>query len=384
MNYVAIKMLMGDKMKYLSLVAGLAFAALLVTQQGSIFTGYALQTGAWIRDTKVADLWVMDEQVEFTEDIKPMQDTALNRVRGVDGVQWAVPMYKGFLKGILPDGTRHNIRVIGIDDATLTGAPPQMVRGSLEDLRQDKAILVNEDDLSGNLLMKRYPDGNRQLKVGDRISLNDNDAVIVGTFRGSKEFFWEPVVYTTWSRAQFMAPRERRLMMFMLVKLRDGADAGEVKERIARTTGLKAMTNDEFEQQSMAWILDRTGILANFGITIALGFIIGILAAGQTLYQFMLENLRHFAALKAMGAGNWMIIRMVLVQVILVGFIGYGIGIGGAVASGIIFRNVGLAFQMVWQIPVIGLFAIILCCTIAAVLSLIRVLRMEPAVVFKA
>ena len=383
MNFVAIKMLMGDRMKYLSLVAGLAFAALLVTQQGSIFTGYARQTGAWIRDTKVADLWVMDEQVEFTEDIKPMQDTALNRVRGIDGVQWAVPMYKGFLKGILPDGTRHNIRVIGLDDATLAGAPPQIVQGSIEDLRRDRAILVNEDNLSGNLLMKRFPDGNRQLKIGDRISLNDNEAVIVGTFRGSKEFFWEPVVYTTWSRAQFMAPRERRLMMFMLVKLRDGTDPKEVQERIALTTGLKALTNDEFEKQTMGWILDRTGILANFGITIALGFIIGILAAGQTLYQFMLENLRHFAAIKAMGASNGMIVRMVLMQVLIVGLIGYGIGLGVAAASGIIFKSTGLAFQMVWQIPVIGMAAILVCCSVAATLSLIRVLRMEPAIVFK-
>lgn len=383
MNFVAIKMLMGDKIKYLSLVAGLAFAALLVTQQGSIFTGYALQTGAWIRDTRAGDLWVMDEQVEFTEDIKPMQDTALNRVRGVDGVEWAVPMYKGFLKGILPDGSRLNIRTVGLDDATLMGAPPQMVQGKLEDLRQDKGILVNEEDLSGNLLMKRGPGPHKQLKLGDRISLNEHDAVIVGTYKASKEFFWEPVVYTTFSRAQFMAPAERRQLMYILAKTKPGVDKTKVAELISETTHLSAMTNEQFEARSMQWILDRTGIKANFGITIALGFVIGILAAGQTLYQFMLENLKHFAAIKAMGAANLTIVRMVLMQVLVVGLVGYGIGLGVAAATGIIFRKSGLAFQMVWQIPVIGLGAILLCCGFAATLSLIRVLRMEPAIVFK-
>ena len=132
-----------------------AFAALLVTQQASIFTGYALRTGAWIRDTQVADLWVMDEQAEFTEANKPMLDTALGRVRGIDGVQWAVPMIKAYLKARLPDGTRLTVRVIGLDDATLTGGPPEVVDGTLADLRRDRAVLINADHAATSLKLAR-------------------------------------------------------------------------------------------------------------------------------------------------------------------------------------------------------------------------------------
>src|SRR4051812_161081 len=77
MYMIALKMLVGDRLKYLALVAGVAFAALLITQQAAIFMGYTLQIGAWIRDTRVADLWVMDDQVEFDNDFKQMPDTAL-------------------------------------------------------------------------------------------------------------------------------------------------------------------------------------------------------------------------------------------------------------------------------------------------------------------
>lgn len=381
MNLVALKMLVGDKMKYLSLVAGLAFAALLVTQQASIFTGFALQTGAWIRDTAVADLWVMDEQVEFTEDIKPMLDTALTRVRGVDGVQWAVPMFKSFIGVTLPDGTRRNVRLIGLDDATLTGGPPEMVEGRLEDLKHDKAVIIDANAAT-QLRFKRANDG-RSLSVGDRLSINDNEAVVVGSFNATKEFFWEPVFYTTYSRATFWSPDTRRKLQYMLVKVASGADVKEVARRIHATTGLKAMTGDEFEAQTMAWILRETGILVNFGITIALGFIIGVLASGQTLYQFMVENLRHFGAIKAMGANNWTILRMVLLQVLTVGCVGYGIGLGVACVSGIFLGGGGLAFHMVWQIPVLGALAILICCAVSAVVSLVRVIRLEPAVVFK-
>src|SRR3954452_2074274 len=171
MNLIALKMLVGDRLKYISLVAGLAFAALLVTQQASIFTGFSLQMGAWIRGTDVADLWVMDEQVQFVDDFKPVPETRLQRVRGIDGVEWAVPMYKAYLPVQLPDGTMIQCRVIGLDDATLIGGPPRMVDGKLIDLRQDRAIFIHVDQARTTLAQKRI--GGEPLRVGDRVSIND-------------------------------------------------------------------------------------------------------------------------------------------------------------------------------------------------------------------
>src|SRR5688572_442447 len=227
MTAVAIKMLTGDRLKYPALVAGVAFAALLITQQASIFTGYARSTGAWIRDTAQADLWVMDPQVNFSEDFKPMTDTALQRVRGVHGVAWAVPMFKSYIQARLPDGTRVQVRMIGLDDATLTGAPPEMVQGDLSELRRDRAVLVSADDTGRHLALK-FTGGGRALRVGERMSLNENDAVVTGTYRATREFFWDPVVYTTYSRALAWAPKERRVLTYVLVKVAAGHDAAEV------------------------------------------------------------------------------------------------------------------------------------------------------------
>ena len=381
MNFVALKMLMGDKLKYIALVAGVAFAALLITQQASIFAGFALETGAWIRDTSYADLWVTDPQVEFSDDLKPMSDTALQRVRGIDGVAWAMPLYKGWLKTRLPDGTRTQVRVIGLDDATLVGGPPEMVSGKLEDLRNDRAVIANIDDLPVNLRLTKE---DRPLAIGDRISINENDAVVVGTFRATKEFFWEPVMYTTYSRAIAWAPREKRLMNYILVKVAPGQDVAAIARRIKDHTGLLARTNDQFELDTMNWLLNKTGILANFGITIGLGFLIGLLVAGQTFYTFVLDNLRHFAALKAMGTTGFTIFRMLCLQVIVVACIGYGIGVGAASLFGGIMKDAGLAFQMPWQIPVFGGLSVLLCCVVAGAMGVVRVLRLEPSIVFKA
>jgi putative ABC transport system permease protein len=381
MNLVALKMLVGDRLKYLSLVAGLAFASLLIVQQGSIFSGFAGQMGAWIRDTDVADLWVMDDQVQFVDDFKPVPEERLQRVRGLDGVAWAVPMFKAYLPVQLPDGTVVQCRVIGLDDATLTGGPRDMVRGTVGDLRQDRAVFINVDQAGTTLRAARTD--NRPLAVGDHVSINDNDAVVAGTYRASKEFFWDPVVYTTYSRALSWAPRERKLLNFILVKARPGTDLTALAAQVRRTTGLSAFTTVAFDRKTTWDLLGRTGILINFGITIALGFVIGALIAGQTFYMFVLDNLRHFGALKAMGAGNGTIARMIFLQTAVAGLLAYGVGLAGACASGMVAPHVGLAFRMPWQVPVVGIAAILVCCGLAAALSLLRILTLEPAVVFK-
>ena len=382
MYFVALRMITGDRLKYMSLVFGLAFAALLITQQSSIFTGYSTRMGAWLHDTNVADLWVMNDQVEFVEDIKPMLDNTLNRVRSIAGVQWAVPLYKNYLKCRLPDGTQIQVRIIGVDDTSLIGAPAEFVEGKLEDLRSDRAVIMNAKQATDILRLKRTP-GNPPLKVGDFVSFNDHEARIVGSFKASPEFFWEPVFYTTYARAITMAPQERKSLTYILVKVKPGLDVQRVAQDIHNIVGVNAIASADFETISRDYLFDKTGILVNFGMTILLGFIIGVLVAGQTLYAFMVEHTKYFATIKAMGATNSTIIRMVIVQVMVVGFLGYGIGLGGACITGVAFASTGLAFKMVWQIPVLGAGAILFCCLVSACIGLQRVLRLEPGIVFK-
>lgn len=379
MNWVALKMLVGDRLKYVALVAGVAFAALLITQQASILVGFALRTGAWVRDTKVADLWIMDQQVEFTEDIKPMLETSLSRVRGIDGVAWAVPMYKNFVNAQMADGTRRNVRVIGIDDATLVGGPPEMTAGTLADLRRDRGVLMNSER---PITLDRTP-GKPPIQVGDPLSLNDYEVRVVGTYKASTEFFWEPVLYTTFSRAKFIYTDQRKTVMYILVKVREGHAIGDVARRIAAQTGHQAITSEQFEHNTMWWLLNKTGILINFGITVGMGMAIGILIAGQTFFTFVLDNLRYFATLMAMGADRGTILRMLLVQVTVVAGLGYGLGVGGASLTGLLLADVGLAFKMSWHIALAGGIAVFICCGIAGFLGAWRVLRLEPAVVFK-
>ncbi len=217
MNFVAIKMLTGDRAKYLGIVMGLTFASLLITQQLAIFFGLMTRTYGMITDTSLPDIWVMDPKVQFIDDVKPLQDTEVYRVRSIAGVEWAVPMYKGLLKARLSNGNFQTCNVIGLDDATLIGGPPTMIEGQLSNLRRSEGVIVDEigandklakvsSDHHGDPLPGAKP---IPLKVGDTLEINDHRAIVVGICRTSRTFQSQPVVYTTYTRATTYAPNER-------------------------------------------------------------------------------------------------------------------------------------------------------------------------------
>jgi putative ABC transport system permease protein len=383
-NWIALRMLVGDKGKYFGILFGLTIASFLITQQMAIFTGLMTRTFSFISDSGLADAWVMDPKVQFVDDIKPLQDTQLLRVRGIDGVAWAVPLYKGLLKARLEYGTFQTCNVVGLDDATLIGGPATMIEGRLDDLRQSQGIIVDEVG-SRTRLAKRKPDGTTApLKVGDSLELNDHRAVVVGICKVTRTFQSQPVVYTTYTRATQFAPRERKLLSFIQIKAKDGVDVPALCARIEALTGLRALPREAFKDVTVSYFMKYTGIPVNFGIAVILGFIVGLAIAGQTFYNFTLENLKHFAALKAMGTTNGTLLRMVVLQALFVGAIGYGLGTGGAALFGVkASANSELAFRLPWQILAATGVAMAVICAFSALISLWKVVRLEPAVVFK-
>lgn len=384
MNHIAIKMLIGDKGKYLGIIMGLTFASLIMTQQPAIFVGLMTRSYSFITDVGLPDIWVMDTKVQFVDDIKPLQDTELYRVRGISGVAWAMPMYKGLLKARLTDGTFQTCNVIGLDDATLIGGPPIMLQGKLADLRRSDSIIVDIDGARDKLGKPSATGGKRQpLAIGDSLELNDHRAIVVGIAKVTRTFQSQPVVYTTYSRAKSYAPRERKLLSFVLVKAKPGQDVKQLTRRIRESTGLAAYTRGEFMELTYNYFIKFTGIPINFGISVALGFIVGAAIAGQTFYNFTLENLRQFGVLKAMGASNLTLLRMILLQAVMVGGIGYGLGVGLTALFGYSMRNTILAFKFPWQLLLFSGAGVSLICVFAALISIIKVIRLEPAIVFK-
>jgi putative ABC transport system permease protein len=245
-------------------------------------------------------------------------------------------------------------------------------------------VIVDEVGANGRLA-KVLPDGREvPLKIGDTMELNDRRATVVGICRNTRTFQSQPVVYTTYSRATLFAPRERKMLSFVLAEAKPGEDPKAVCRRIEQVTGLTALTRDEFKWKTMKYFLRYTGIPINIGIGVIMSFLVGTAIAGQTFFSFTLDNLRHFGALKAMGASNGQLLRMIMLQAVVVGCVGYGLGVGAAAMVGFAFGGrTELAFRLLWQSLTITGGTVVIICVLASVLSMRKVVKLEPAIVFK-
>ncbi len=385
MIWVALRMLMGDRAKFFGIVFGVAFATLLMSQQVSIFVSILQRTTSQIRDIREPDIWVMDPNVRFIDEVSPLADTDDQRVRGVPGVEWAAKLFKGQVKARLAEGNAHdasgdfrNVILLGLDDANLVGAPRRMILGSLDDLHQNDAIII--DEAGWSYLWPGEPPHR-----GKILEMNDKRAIVVGVCIAQQPFQSMGIIYTKYSRALKYAPPERRQLSFVLVKAHDKQAIPQLCQAIHKQTRLQALSSDDFAWQTIEFYLKNTGIPVNFGITVMLGFMVGVAIAGQTFYLFTIENLKQFGSLKAMGVSNLRIMSMILVQALVVGVLGYGIGIG---LAGLFFegtKNVMAlkGFHMYWEVMAGSAIAVLFIVCLASLLSIRRVLILEPAIVFR-
>jgi putative ABC transport system permease protein len=378
MNFVALQMLLGDRAKYLGLIFAIAFSSFLMSHQSSIFAGILDRTTSQIKDVHDANIWVMDKYTQYFDEVKALTDSDVYRVRGVNGVQWAVPLFKGQPRAKGPDGTFRVVILMGLDDATLVGAPRDMVLGDINALREPDSIIV--DRTGWEFFFPHEP-----YTLGRTLEMNEHRVKIAGICNSSAPFTNFPIFYTRYSQAITYVGRERNLMTFVLAKPAPGVTDAEVCRRITAATGLHAETAEQFGWRTIVYYLKHTGIPINFGITIAIAVIVGIVVAGQTFYIFTIENLKQFGALKAIGVTNARIVGMILLQAILVGGIGFSLGIGGTAAFFELTKhNLDLrGLHLLWQIAAGTGGVVMLIVMLASLLSVRKVLVLEPAVVFR-
>ncbi len=378
MNFIALKMLTGDRAKYLGLIFTIAFCTFLLENQTSIFAGVLKRTGSQIADVTDAEIWVMDPKTEYFEQTKALKDTDLTRVRGVEGVQWAVRLFKGGPVARTGDGKFAVSICLGLDDATLTGAPRKMLLGSWQRLREPDSVVI---DKAGYVLL--FP--GEPLELGRTLELNDHKVTIVGISDPPAPFLSFPVMHTRYSEGVNFVGRERTQLSYVLVKPQPGVNAEELCKRIEAQTGLRARTSQQFQWDCIGYYLKNTGIPVNFGITITIAVIVGVVVAGQTFYLFTIENLKQFGALKAIGVTNWRLIGMILLQAFTVGLIGFSLGTGMA-GQFFDFFSQKIATRglvLIWQSVALTGATIVFVMIFASILSLRRVLVLEPAVVFR-
>jgi putative ABC transport system permease protein len=275
----------------------------------------------------------------------------------------------------LRDGTYQPVTVIGLDDTSLFGRPA-MLQGNIEDIFAENGFLVVKDEEFPKL---------ENPKLGTEFEVNDHRGVIVGIAKvATGGLYGTPTLYTTYNRAIQYIPSTRLTISYILVEPKANSGIPYIKEQIARL-GYLALTSNEFQGRISNYLKYQTGIGTNTLLMTVISFIVGLSISGQTFYTFILENLEHFGALKAMGAKGRELVYVILFQAGFTALVGYGLGIGLSTllitaaklrlpeyASRVTYTNLGLALLLVLIIGSVSGYA-----------GVRRVLRIEPFDIFR-
>lgn len=379
MLILALKMLIGNRASFIGVIFGIFLATLLISQQSAIFLGLIARSYRTLTDIPSPNIWVMDPATEADDRVRGMPDGNLDIVRSIPRVEWAVPINVTHIPLATQSGIFQIAQLYGIDDATLIGAPTHMIAGRIRDLRREGGIIIDNYSAHGALATP-LPNGTKiPLKIGDELEINNHRAVVVGICQITPGFYPQPIIFTACSEFRRFNSFTINYLGFIAAKTAAGADVQEVCNKINAYPGMNALTREQFKWRIIKTFL-KTGILINFGLSVALGFIVGFSIAGQIFYIMTLENLMYYALIKAVGGTKKMILQMIVLQALVVGIIGFFLGIGATLLWGSAIKNTTLAFLFPWQLLLFTGVIVLIICILTAALSIRRVFRTDPKV----
>lgn len=367
----ALKTLASDRSKLLTGLVGVVFSLVLVNVQGGLYLGL-MRKASLLVDHCDADLWVTHKQVENVDLAREIPDEWRQRLRGLPGVRDVEPYIVGKGTASLSNGHMEDVWVIGSAPDTMLGSAWGFTAGSRHDLKRPNGVSFDEVD-STKL-------GNPS--IGDWMEVNGQRTRIVARTRGITGFITMPYLFTTYETALRLSRNTPGTSSFFLVKLKPGYDTKKIRAAMqARVPDANVYTPQEFAGISQDYWMKRTGIGVSFGAATLLGLLVGLAVVGQSLYAMALNHLEDYATLKALGAEDRDVCRVILVQALSIGGVGSLMGILGVA---LIRRTWNSPLAPVEIPPLltggsIGLMFVI--CLLAALVPYLRIRRVDPATV---
>jgi len=370
---LARRNLLHDRVRLVVTLTGIVFAVVLSAIQLGLFVGFQRATSDVIANAG-ADLWVKSTGVTHLETGVPFSERKLYDVLATPGIASAQNHIVRFGQWQKPGGGQEGILLIGVELTGEMGQPWKLVAGSVEALREPDAVIVDELYLS-----KLGIRG-----IGDTAEIGGHRARVVGLTRGIRTFTTSPPVFTSFKHARDFGPVANDQTMYILAKLVPGADPQAVAARVRETmTGVDVALADDWRAAQERYWMFGTGAGITVLIAAGLGLLVGVVVVAQTIYAATVDHIREYGTLKAMGATNGYLYRVILQQAALSAVAGYGIGI----AIALLASRASLAgtTAIILEAPLASaLFALTLVmCLGASVVSINKVTRLDPAMVFK-
>jgi putative ABC transport system permease protein len=369
---VALQILLHDRSTTAGSVLGVVAIIFLVGQQLAVFFGL-LSLMSSIIDHSGADIWICSENTDNLQAAGTLPIRYVDRVMGMDEVQWAEPFISsgGLLKRT--DGKNQPVQVIGLARPRLAVGPWRFADGRIELLLDYEAVSVDQADLG----VLGHPRREEIVEIGGR-------RVRVAAFTKDVEGFGGTLVYTNLTRAREISNLPADRCSYVLVKLKGGTDASRAVTRLRRLLPkTEVMTTRRFSAKTRLYYITNTGIGGSFAFSTLIGSLVGVVIITLTMYTNILNRQKDFAVLRAIGARKWDLVVIVLFQAFFIALIGLFVGflLLALYLNGV--RESPLPSYMIPWVPPVHASVTVVLCIVGSLLAMRRATKIEPASAFR-
>ena len=304
MALLARRNLFHDRVRFAVTLTGIVFALVLITIQFGLFLGFMTTTSNNI-DRSKADLWIVFHGVGYFDTGRMFSERKFYEVLSVPGVEQAEKYIQNFAYWKKPDGGVENVQVIGFHPGGGLGEPWNIVEGSVLDVKLEDGVIV--DDL--------YKEKLGVKKIGDRVEIGEHRARVVGFTHGIRSFTTSPFVYTSFKNSlNYTRPEAREdQLAYILVKVAPGFTPDEVLKNLrAHVKDVDIYTKAEFSRRTRFYWMFTTGAGLAVLTAALMGLVVGVAVVAQTIYAATMDHIREYGTLKAMGATNGYLYRVLI------------------------------------------------------------------------
>ena len=360
MASLAWRNLFHDKVRFSVTLTGIVFAIVLIIVQIGLFLGFSTATTA-IVDHSGADLWIGSKHVPYIETGAAFSERKLYAVRATPGAQTATKYVVRWSQWKKPDGSNEGVLIVGFDTDRPLGGPWNIVAGDVEGLKAPDAVMVDTF----------YQQKLQVTRLGQVVEIEGRRARVAGFTQGIRSFTTSPYVFTTFKNGLSYANLREDQTIYILVKAAPGTDVRALQSELrARVSDVDVFTTAEFSRRTRFYWMFTTGAGLAVLLAALMGLVVGVVVVAQTIYATTMDHLREFGTLKAMGASNRYIYRVILRQAVLSAVIGYGLALVVSVFVVRASASGGAAILLPWELGAVMFFVALAMCIGASVVSI--------------
>ena len=370
---LAIRNLFHDKVRLAVTLIGILFSVVLIAVQLGLYFGARKMILDMI-DNARGELWVTTYGAKSFEEGGILLTPRERHVTlAVHGVAAAIPLIVHFGEWRKPSGGSTTSIVIGADAEDNGLHPWNLVEGSENSILAPDGVAIDRSYMA-DLGVKR---------VGDVAQLERGRVRVTALTDGIRSFTMAPYVFTTLNRARALIGAPGENFSYLLIKAAPDTDIAALQADLkSRLPDQDILSTQEFRARNLdQWLYSTGAGVALIGGAL-LGLLVGTVIVAQTLYSSTKDHLNEFATLRALGSSAGYIHQVILMQAAFSAILGYALGM----AISLILT----AFSAATALPIVMspglalfLFAVTIgMCAVSAVSAIVKVTKIDPAMVF--